>query len=742
MAEIALLDQSTIDKIAAGEVVERPSSVVKELVENSMDAGATAVTVEIKEGGISFIRITDNGCGIPKEQVSVAFLRHSTSKIKSVEDLLNVSSLGFRGEALSSIAAVAQVELITKTIPDFTGVRYVIEGSAEKEKEEIGAPDGTTILVRNLFYNTPARRKFLKSPQTEAGYISTLVERLALSRPDISFKLIVNNQTKLHTSGNCNAKDVIYQIYGRELTAALIPVEETNECFSVKGFIGTPLVSRGNRNFENYFINRRYVKSRLIAKSLEDAYKSFLMQHQYPFCVLYFTFEGEQLDVNVHPAKMELRFHRQEEIYQKLYDSVRELLLGREHIKTAYPETKTSGTNKPLPKNKQRLPEPFEKKRLEKMQAAVQRDSPYEPKYPGRMHGSPGSTKPLPDIQKRESKQVTKEQDISGKKQEQIPNRQSMSGIENGQIGEGGQVPKEQDISDSQSRKSFDAQGISGTKDNQMSEGQLIPDRKNSHSADGQDMANNENNPVSNSAALPLQAQQPYIPDASGQHAQNQASCSAPPAAPDYVQEELVYEGKFLSEISRRQHKIIGQLFGTYWLVEYDEKLFIIDQHAAHEKVLYEKTLGSLKEKESATQLLSPPMILTLDNQEEQALSSLGQHLNALGFEIEPFGGREYAVCGVPGNLFGLDARQILLEILDSHPDIKKSAPPKLVLEKIASMSCKAAVKGNHALSPQEAKRLIAELLELENPYFCPHGRPTIISMGKYEIEKKFKRIV
>ena len=609
MAEIALLDQDTIDKIAAGEVVERPSSVVKELVENSIDAGATAVTVEIKEGGISFIRITDNGCGIPKGQVSIAFLRHSTSKIKSVEDLINVSSLGFRGEALSSIAAVAQVELITKTIPDLTGVRYVIEGSLEKEKEEIGAPDGTTILVRNLFFNTPARRKFLKSPQTEAGYISALVERLALSRPDVSFKLIVNNQTKLYTSGNCNAKDVIYQIYGREMTAALIPLEEKNECFSVTGFIGKPAVSRGNRNFENYFINQRYVKSPLIARSLEDAYKSFLMQHQYPFCVLYFTFAGEQLDVNVHPAKMELRFHAQEEIYNKLYECIRGLLMGQEHIKTAILETPApKKETAPEIKQKGGFPEPFEKKRLEQLKAEVQKDSAYEPKYPGKA--------------------------------------------------------------------------------------------------------------LENSVPMALTAK------------------------PGYVQEELSYEGKFLSELAKSQHKIIGQLFDTYWMVEYGEKLFIIDQHAAHEKVLYEKTLRSLKEKDFTTQLMSPPMILSLDTQEEQALTVLGQHLKMLGFEIEPFGGREYAVCGVPGNLFGLDARQVLLEILDSHEEIKKASTPELALEKIASMSCKAAVKGNYALKPEEAELLITELLELDNPYFCPHGRPTIISMGKYEIEKKFKRIV
>ncbi len=630
MADITLLNQETIDKIAAGEVIDRPSSVVKELVENSMDAGATAITVEIKDGGTSFIRITDNGCGIAKDQVALAFLRHSTSKIKSIEDLLTVSSLGFRGEALSSIAAVAQVELITKTVPELTGMRYVIEGSVEKEREEIGAPDGTTILVHNLFYNTPARRKFLKTPQTEGGSISALVERLALSRPDISFRLIANNQTKLHTSGNCNARDVIYQIYGREITSSLLAIEEKNELFSVSGFLGKPVVSRGNRNFENYFINQRYIRSSLLAKSIEDAYKGFLMQHQYPFCALYFTFDGTLLDVNVHPSKMELRFYRQEEIYQKLTERIRELLAGREHIKSAALEHDTKKKTSAVPKKRGELPEPFEKKRLEQIAVSVKKDSPYEPKYNA----------------------------AAGKRTAQ-PQGQA--------------------------------------------------------AADGGKTAQ----PQGNVAAV------------SGRSAQ-----------PECVQEELAYEGKFLSEQAKLKHKIIGQLFDTYWLVEYDEKLFIIDQHAAHEKVLYEKTLRAFRKKDFTTQMISPPVILTLDTQEEQALKVLSGRLASLGFEIEPFGGREYAVCGVPGNLFDLDARQILLEILDSHEEIQRADMPELILEKIASMSCKAAVKGNHSLKLQEADTLITELLALENPYFCPHGRPTIISMGKYELEKKFKRII
>lgn len=663
MAEIILLEQETIDKIAAGEVIERPSSVVKELVENAMDAKATAVTVEIKDGGISLIRITDNGSGIAKDQVSMAFLRHSTSKIKTIEDLLTVSSLGFRGEALSSIAAVAQVELITKTAESLTGVRYVIEGSLEKEKEEIGAPDGTTFLVRNLFYNTPARRKFLKAAQTEAGYIHTLVERLALSRPDISFKLIVNNQIKLHTSGNSSVKDVIYQIFGREMASSLLAVEEENELFQVTGFIGNPSVSRGNRNFENYFINQRYIKSSLISKSLEDGYKNFLMQRQYPFCVLYFQFAAELLDVNVHPSKMELRFDRKEEIYQKLFTCIREKLANREHIRTVPISRVKEKEEKITPRGKT-LPEPFEKERLKKLADSLKKDSPYETKYPQHTQ-RPCEARGLESVQ------------------------------------------TSYEAKDSQTAQA-------------SCEAKSLQTAQKPYEAKGSQIA-----------------QAPH-----GEKASESVQAFHQARDAEYVQEEISYNGRFLSEQAKKQHKIIGQVFETYWLVEYDEKLFIIDQHAAHEKVLYEKTIKSLKEKEYTMQLISPPLILALDHQEIQALTMVSGQLTDLGFKIEPFGGKEYAISGVPGNLFGLNARQVLLEILDSWEEMKRISAPELLLEKIASISCKAAVKGNSKLTAREAETLISELLELENPYFCPHGRPTIIAMDKYELEKKFKRIV
>lgn len=699
MPEITLLSQETIDKIAAGEVVERPSSVVKELVENAIDAGATAVTVEIKEGGISLIRITDNGCGIKREQVPLAFLRHTTSKIRCVEDLLNIHSLGFRGEALSSIAAVAQVELITKTYGELTGTRYVIEGSVEKENEEIGAPDGTTFLVRNLFYNVPARRKFLKTAQTEAGYISDLMERLALSHPSISFKFINNGQTKMHTSGNAKEKDLIYHIYGRDITASLLEVSGENELFCVKGFIGKPIISRGNRNYENYFINGRYIKSSLLSKAIEEAYKGFLMQHQYPFCVLYFTMDTNLLDVNVHPTKMDLRFTNQEGLYRQLLEMIRGVLTHKNFIPDVpVEEKKETAKPAPLPKT----PEPFEKSRLEGIRLAVRKDSPYEPKYPER-------TRPVPG----------KPADVLPEQLNPVPSRQEQSVIK--------PQPVVSEEVDSESRRIF----------NNLLHKTAQPD-------------------VTDASAVATQASVTEAPDMSQETLGMSTELPAEAPAPviretfSYGESEGTYEQQSLSDMStdfltkdaRKRHKIIGQLFDTYWLIEFEDKLFIIDQHAAHEKVLYERTMQKVSEQNFASQNLSPPIILSLNAEEMLMLEKYQKQISAFGYVIEPFGGKEYAITAIPADFSGIDMRAMFIELLDDFANLSGKDAPNVIMERVASMSCKAAIKGNQQISRAEMEELVDALLELENPYNCPHGRPTIISMSKYEIEKKFKRIV
>ncbi|MEG1802770.1 MAG: DNA mismatch repair endonuclease MutL [Lachnospiraceae bacterium] len=585
MANIQVLDQQTIDKIAAGEVVERPCSVVKELVENAIDAKATVLTVEIREGGTALIRVTDNGCGIEKEQIQAAFLRHATSKISSAEDLQTVLSLGFRGEALSSIAAVSQMEVITKTPLSITGSRYVIEGGKEVELEEIGAPEGTTFVVRNLFFNTPARRKFLKTPQTEGGYISSLMEHIALSHPEVSMKLIINGQVKLQTPGNDHLKDLIYQVFGRSFVSDILPLQIQSELFGATGFIGKPIISRGNRNYENFFVNGRYVKSNLLSQAVEEGYQSYMMQHKFPFVVIHLQMNSELVDVNVHPTKMELRFSQEETVVNQIREGIRATLNSGELI--AKSPVEATQFIKPAILSKVQ-PEPFEKKRMEAVKKAVRETSPYEEKY----------------------------------------------------------------------------------------------------------------------------------------------------------EEQNLFQAPFLSPKAKIKTTIIGQVFQTYWLVEYNDSLYIIDQHAAHERILYEQTMKRLLNGTMSSQALCPPIIVSLSTEEGSSYKQFEKELSALGFHIESFGGKEYSVTAVPYNMLSIGGEDLLIELLDSLLDSGMGKTPQIILEKAAMMSCKAAVKGNQTLSRPEIESILTELLELENPYHCPHGRPTIVEITKKEMEKKFKRVL
>lgn len=643
---IQVLDQSTINKIAAGEVIERPSSVVKELVENAIDAGATAITIEIKEGGISFIRITDNGSGIAPEEIKLAFLRHSTSKIKSIEDLMNVSSLGFRGEALSSIAAVSQIELVTKTADSFTGIRYVIEGGKEVSFEEVGAPDGTTFMIRNLFFNTPVRRKFLKTAATEAGYINALLEHLSLSHPDISFRFISNNQNRLHTSGNMNLKDIIYSVYGRDITKNLIELDVSTQDIHITGFIGKPAICRGNRGFENYYINGRYIKSHIITRAIEEAYRGFIMPHNYPFTALHFQINPSILDVNVHPTKMELRFSKNEFVYQFVLDAITDALNRRELIPEVKPSdtvTESAMQNTTTQQNASAQPEP-----------------------------------PIPSMSVQKTSRLPEPFEA-----EHLPN------------------PAEKSLSDTVS-ESVTPYGTHNTQSRQN-----IQNIQNTH--------NTQN-----------------VRDS------KDTQQTAKPA-----EQMNLFEDKLLDVNHKQDYRIIGQLFDTYWLIEFEDSFYMMDQHAAHEKILYERLMKQFHEKTYHSQMIMPPVILTLSLREEQILKENWKTFTALGYEIEEFGGKEYKVTGLPAELpTVIDCKQLLIELIDTIADESATHDPERITEKVASMSCKAAVKGNNRLSFKEAEELMRELMEAENPYNCPHGRPTLIKMTKYEIERKFKRIL
>lgn len=645
MAKIQLLDQKTIDNIAAGEVIERPASVVKELVENAVDAKANAVTVEIKDGGMTLIRVTDNGIGIPKDQVKTAFLRHATSKIRSVEDLLSVSSLGFRGEALSSISAVAQVELVTKTAESFSGVSYKIYGGEEEAFDDIGAPDGTTFLVKNLFYNTPARRKFLKSATTEAGYVEQMMVHIALSHPEISFKFIHNNKNKIYTSGNGKVKDIIYHIYGRDVAGALIPLEAQNEDVKVTGFVAKPYVSRGNRNYESYFINGRYIKSSIIYKAIEEGYRTFTMKHRYPFVCLDFKIDQELLDVNVHPTKMEIRFRNGREIYELVVDAVRAALLQKDLVQDVLRETPKK---KELPKTKEvKKPEPFE-------------------------------------VNRRKEEVQKVDQQGQGVQQQVEKQRQAVQ-----QQIEKPSHPVKKTLTASESSK-------------------------------------NTKKPTY--AGLNYNIQKKEFP----QYKTDELSSN----------QMTLREDPVFSVQARPDRKILGQLFKTYWLIEYEDQLFIMDQHAAHEKVNYERLMKNFKEKEIYSQRLEPPMVVTVSMTEAEALTRYKDAFAGLGFTIESFGGNEYCIREVPANLYGIGERDLFMELLDAVSQENGTLDTEVIASKIATMACKMSIKGNQRVSLMEVEHLLDELMKLENPYQCPHGRPTIIKMSKYEIDKKFKRIV
>ena len=681
MGKIAVLDQQTIDKIAAGEVVERPASVVKELVENAIDAGATQITVEIKEGGIGYIRITDNGSGMEKDDIPVAFLRHSTSKIRSADDLLGVSSLGFRGEALSSISAVAMVELITKTKENELGSRCCIEGGVQKSLEEIGAPDGTTFIIRNLFYNTPARKKFLKSEMSEASAIHELMTHLAMSHPEVGFKVLIGGQMRIQTSGNGNLKDVIYHLYGRDVAMRLIEVDREEGPLHVRGFLGKPEISRGNRNYENYFVNGRYVKSKIIAKGIEDGYKTFMMQHRYPFVCLDIHMDGKMLDVNVHPTKMELRFSNQNLVYDLLERMTKDALSGRELI----PEVTLDE-----PKKQVVMPEKAPQQ-VPPVQTLREPESTYQVQKPAAVPTA-SVERTIPSYQKPEQK-------VPLEKMWTIPEPQKET-----------VKPQDKNLEYfmEQMRK-------------RVEERYKAPEAP----------APTEQRETTETAQSTVPEQSATVPETPVEE--------KPPQKPEQLD---LFDGKLLSKEAAVHHVIIGQLFDTYWLVQFGEKLYIIDQHAAHEKVLYERLMKDLRNRTFQSQMLSPPIILNLSMQEEELFLKYRSCFTEMGFEIEEFGEKAYAVRAVPANLPGVARREILMELLDSLSDITGSGNSESLMDKVASMSCKAAVKGNHQMSAMEAKALIDELLSLENPYNCPHGRPTIISMSKYELEKKFKRIV
>lgn len=716
---IKVLDQNTINKIAAGEVIEKPSSVIKELVENSIDSGATAVTVEVKGGGLSFLRVTDNGAGIKKDEVKLAFLRHATSKLVTVEDLLSISSLGFRGEALASIAAVAQVEMITKTADDVTGLRYQIHGGKEISSEEIGAPGGTTIIVRNLFYNTPARKKFMKTDATETSYIYDLMCRICMSHPEISFKFIANGTDKLFTSGNGKLRDIIYHIYGRDITSNLLEINAKNDYMKISGYIARPCISRGNRSFEGYYVNHRYIKSAVLTKAIEDAFRTFVMIHKFPFTEINFQVRPDLLDVNVHPTKMELKFANSQDIYSFTYNAIRETLLFKELIPDVAPG------KDPKPETfKQRdvgkAPEAFENKRREAIVRAEERTVPQSQPEQHR----PAEPQNQPE-QLRSAETQTSPQQLCP-----IEPQTSSQPVH----------PVIEIIDETSSSNNKGSDVIDNNKMEKPAGNYIYADRNNDLEREIVQNRNVVNESPAYTAPAPAR---PSVIAATQDSTVSAASDAAyiEEAGKKYVQQDMFQE-KFLTKEARAKHRLIGQLFKTYWLIEYDGKFFIMDQHAAHEKVKYEELMENYKNKKIYSQYLMPPAVVTLSAAEIEFLHENMEMFEALGYQIENFGGREFKLNAVPDNLFGLDGRELFIDFIADASSSAKKVTIDTFIHKLSTMACKAAIKGNTEISFKEADALIDQLLKLENPYTCPHGRPTVISMTEAEIEKKFKRIV
>ena len=657
---IHLLDNSLINKIAAGEVVERPASIVKELVENSIDAGSTAITIEIADGGISLIKITDNGKGIPSNDVRTAFLRHATSKLNAIEDLDDILTLGFRGEALSSIASIAQVEMVTKTIDEELGKRIVINAGTIETEEDIAANVGTIFTVKNVFYNIPARRKFLKKPATEGGYITEIVNRIALGHPQVAIKYINNGNCVMQTNGNNDLKSTVLYVYGKAIASQMLEVNYSKDGFNVVGLVAKPELSRGNRNYENFFINGRYIKSNIMSDPAENAYKGKLMVGKFPVFMLNFKVPSNTVDVNVHPTKLEVRFSDENLVYDIIYTAVQKSLDNA----TLIPNV--SWDKKPKVKA-----EPINQIVLNDDDNFLYDDAAIMPTSDNILNEA---------VSKNENKGISIAQMLYADSRE-ILNKQDLDPDVAHNI-------KSDNIKLSDKQNTFN--------NNSYGNAPLI-----NHSEFGGNKANIKKEALKEELDAPARKVKAFF----------------------------------------NNYKIVGQIFATYWIIEQDNTMYVIDQHAAHERTLYEELTQKIKGSTPSSQILLSPIAVNLSDSEKIVVEENKELLESFGFEIDEFGTNSYAIRAVPYIFDEISNVNFFIDIVDILADKNVKNLYDTKEDAIAMMSCKAAVKANNRLSYIEAKSLVQRLLTLENPFTCPHGRPTIIEMSKYELEKKFKRI-
>ena len=709
MGNIVLLDDNTINKIAAGEVIERPASVVKELVENSIDAGATAITIEIKNGGISYIRITDNGKGIAPDDMEIAFERHATSKIRKAEDLESVTSMGFRGEALASIAAISKIEMISKYIENEIGYKIEVQGGKILNKEEIGCPKGTTIVINELFYNTPVRYKFLKKDFTEAGYIEDVVSRIALIHPEIAIKLINSGKTIIQTPGNNDSKSVIYSIYGKDIAENILDVNYEYEDIKVIGIIGKPVIARSNRSNQLFFVNKRYIKDRILTSAAEQAYKGLITIGKYGFLVLNLEISQQKVDVNVHPAKLEVRFEDENKVFKAVYHAIKDTLLKGDLVvnteNTHDDETEKTNTiavnSKPIEEIK--YDNKIEHKTFGGLFNKLKKEMPKEDKidndgnfiaqiYSNKFGDE--NEKTTKNMVKEETKKSTYElsTQTEANMQTKIINTEEVNKklIEDMNKLEKLQVEEKPETFEEMYIRTF------GTMPSEVRKAELEEKQKEEKIT----LKPEEMNSAENISIFP-QVENQNIPN----------------------------------------YKFIGIAFSTYIILELNEELYILDQHAAHERILYEKVKKNYySNTEKDSQLMLLPDIINLSHKEMNIAKENMELFEKAGFTLEEFGENTIKLTGVPNICLDLDTKELFLETLDEINTVARTAKQEIEEKFIATIACKAAVKANMALTETEVDNLMKQLLILPNPFTCPHGRPTAIKMTKTDIEKKFSR--
>lgn len=700
--KIHLLSQECINQIAAGEVVERPSSIVKELVENALDAKATAISIEIKGGGISFLRVSDNGEGIFSEDLERAFMPHATSKIQNPKDLEEILSFGFRGEALASIASVAKVECISKRQEDFLAHRILVEGGSFSPVEEVGGMDGTSILVRDLFYNVPARKKFLLSESTEASRVEEMVEKLALANPGISFHFVKDGKSRFQTLGGGKLSDVVFGIYGKSFAKDSLEIKESYYPSSltglatlhIEGLLGKPSLTRSNRQYEIFFVNGRFVRDSLLSRALEDAYKPFLMQHKFPFAIVFLHLSPNLVDVNVHPQKLEVRFQNREKIYQALFDCVSKTLSKADLI-----------DHSPLSL--------FQKEKEEKSTTFLSPSSQLWEKKEEKKENKndiPEEAVRSDQNDKQSAEQISAIKEQEKEKAEAVNQRYPIGeASENALENASEKAPFRIEVPELNQQKAETREEKLIYEEFDLTKGIRLEEEKASEK---------EENTVPREEQLFTESEN--LPSA---------------------EQESLFSPSFFSEEGEREFRLIGQVFQTYWLIEFQKELFIMDQHAAHEKVNFEKMRKNYLEKPGISQGILPKTMV-FSAKEEELYEKTKDYFAHLGYRIRKEEEKRYTLEGIPADFPSLDAEMLFHEILDALAEEGNLSEAESVYDKIASMACKASVKGNQLLSFKEAEALVQKLFTLENPYACPHGRPTIVAFKKQDLEKMFKRIV